>query len=103
MKDDYILISLTYIIIYVNNILQVERKKENCEILSAQNTRDNSEIAYIEKLLVEKLFERNIQISEAILLKKYFIWNQLYLERKIEVNDEDIIMYINKVLDDMGL
>ncbi|WP_411167499.1 hypothetical protein ACH36K_10065 [Clostridium sp. MB05] len=71
--------------------------------LLAQNTRDNSEIAYIEKLLVEKLFEINIQISEAILLKKYFIWNQLYLERKIEVNDEDIIMYINKVLDDMGL
>lgn len=67
------------------------------EDLSAQNTRDNSEIAHIEQLLIKELTKRNIDINEKTLHHKYFIWNKLYSERKFLVKDEDILHYINKI------
>ncbi|MFX0547836.1 hypothetical protein ACOAKC_00740 [Hathewaya histolytica] len=70
------------------------------EDLAAQNTRDNSEINYIEKLLIEELGRRNIELNEKTLHQKYFIWNKLYSERKSLVKDQDIIICINKILDE---
>lgn len=68
------------------------------EDLSAKNTRDNSEIAYIEELLISELTKRNIDINEKILYEKYSIWRELYRERKILVKDEDVLKCIMKRL-----
>ena len=68
------------------------------EDLSAKNTRDNSEIAYIEELLISELTKRNIDINEKILHEKYSIWRELYRERKILVKDEDVLKCIMKRL-----
>jgi hypothetical protein len=73
------------------------------EDLSAQNTRDNSEIAYIEKLLKNELVRRSIEISKEILHKKYSVWNHLYSDRKNKVSNEDIVNCINKTLDGIKL
>lgn len=61
------------------------------EDLSEQNTRNNYEIAHIEKLLISELTKRDIDINEKTLYKKYSIWNKLYYKRKNVVKDEDII------------
>lgn len=68
------------------------------EDLSAQNTRDNSEIAHIERLLIEELEKRNIAIDEEKIHKKYLIWNKLYLKREKVIKDEDILQFIDGML-----
>lgn len=68
------------------------------EDLSARNTRDNSEIAHVEELLISELVKRNVSISEKILHQKYSIWRELYLKRNLSVKDEDILQCINKSL-----
>jgi len=68
------------------------------EDLSVQNTRHNSEIAHIEKLLIRELDKRNLSASEEMLNKKYLIWNRLYSKRKRVITDKDILKYIGKVL-----
>lgn len=68
------------------------------EDLSAKNTIENSEVAHIEELLIMELINRNIEINEKILHKKYSIWNKLYSGKRVVVKDKDILNYINKVL-----
>ncbi len=68
------------------------------EDLSKQNTKNNSEIALIEKLLIYQLINNNININDEILNKKYFIWNKLYSNRNFSVKEEDILQCINQLL-----
>lgn len=68
------------------------------EDLSKQNTKANSEIALIEKLLIHQLINNNIDINNKILEKKYFIWNKLYLNNDYPIMEKDIIKFINKLL-----
>lgn len=66
--------------------------------LSAQNAKQNTEIAYIEELLTNELNKRNIRICQDLLFKKYTIWNKLYYKKDNTVEDKDIIQCIMDVL-----
>jgi len=68
------------------------------EDLSVRNTKENFEIANIEKLLKLELTKRNIEINEKTLHQKYLIWNKLYSDSKVDVKDKDILKYINRML-----
>lgn len=68
------------------------------EDLLAKNTREHSEIAHIEELLIRELTKGNIDINEKILHQKSYIWRELYGGRKILVKDEDILECITKRL-----
>jgi hypothetical protein len=67
--------------------------------LSAENTRDNTEIANIEELLLNELDKRNIDVNENILHKRYIIWNKLFTKRETVIKDEDVLKLINEMLD----
>jgi hypothetical protein len=66
------------------------------EDLSVKNSRDNSEIAHIEELMIQELAKRKIEVNEKILDKKYLIWKELYSKRKTFVKDEQILRCIRK-------
>lgn len=68
------------------------------EDLSAQNKKQNYEIAHIEQLIIKELEERDIVMDEGILHQKYLIWRMLYLDRNKLVNDEEIFSCIRKIL-----
>jgi hypothetical protein len=66
--------------------------------LSEQNTRNNSQIAHIEELMIQELFKRNIEINDETLHHKYLIWNKLSSKRKKLVKDTEILRCIRKQL-----
>ena len=68
------------------------------EDLSAQNLRNNSEIGHIQELMIQELTSRDIDINDEILHQKYFIWNNLYSERKNLIEDSEILRYIRKII-----
>lgn len=68
------------------------------EDLSAQNTRNNSEIAHVEELMLREFERRNIPIDEEKLHQKYAVWNDLYSDRLVSVKDEDILHQIDDML-----
>ena len=67
--------------------------------LSEQNTRNNSQIAHIQELMIQEPFKRNIEINDETLHKKYLIWNKLYSKRKKLVKDTEILRCIRKTID----
>lgn len=91
--------SLTLFISKVDGLIDKFRSSfPLSEDLSVQNTRNNSEIAHIEELLIKELVKRNIEINEITLHKKYSIWNKLYSNKNVLVKDEDIFLCINRML-----
>jgi hypothetical protein len=66
--------------------------------LSVKNTRDNSELAFIEELLKKELLRKNLGENEKILHQKYTIWHKLYSDKKNEVKDVDILRVIDEIL-----
>lgn len=79
----------------VNNFRQSFPLSED---LLERNSKINSEIEYIEKLLIKELVKRNINSNSEILHKKYLIWNHLFLDREKSVKDEDILNSIERIL-----
>ena len=71
------------------------------EDLSAQNIRQNRQIAYIEELLLIEAKKRELLLDEKLLRKKYEIWHGLYYQNERSIEDAQILKTIKDILNRM--
>ncbi len=71
------------------------------EDLSAQNIRQNRQVAHIEELLLTEAKRRKLLLDEKLLRKKYEIWHGLYYRNERTIEDAEILKSIKDILNRM--